>query len=164
MTIRKAELNDLNIILKIFEHARNYMKENNNPNQWGDNHPPASLIEEDIKNSIGYVCLDEENNIVGYFCFYIGIEEDYNQIYEGDWLNDKEYAVIHRIATISNKKGIGAFCMRYCFDKYKNIKIDTSEYNIPMQKLLEREGYTKCGIIKLRRNYEDRIAFQKCEL
>ena len=164
MTIRKAELNDLNIILKIFEHARNYMKENNNPNQWGDNHPPASLIEEDIKNSIGYVCLDEENNIVGYFCFYIGIEEDYNQIYEGDWLNDKEYAVIHRIATISNKKGIGAFCMRYCFDKYKNIKIDTSEYNIPMQKLLEREGYTKCGIIKLSRNYEDRIAFQKCEL
>ena len=164
MTIRKAGLNDLNIILKIFEHARNYMKENNNPNQWGDNHPPASLIEEDIKNSIGYVCLDEENNIVGYFFFYIGIEEDYNQIYEGDWLNDKEYAVIHRIATISNKKGIGAFCMRYCFDKYKNIKIDTSEYNIPMQKLLEREGYTKCGIIKLRRNYEDRIAFQKCEL
>mgnify|MGYP004623684033 FL=1 len=164
MTIRKAGLNDLNIILKIFEHARNYMKENNNPNQWGDNHPPASLIEEDIKNSIGYVCLDEENNIVGYFCFYIGIEEDYNQIYEGDWLNDKEYAVIHRIATISNKKGIGAFCMRYCFYKYKNIKIDTSEYNIPMQKLLEREGYTKCGIIKLRRNYEDRIAFQKCEL
>ncbi|TKZ35462.1 GNAT family N-acetyltransferase [Brachyspira catarrhinii] len=163
MTIRKAELNDLNIILKIFEHARNYMKENNNPNQWGDNHPPASLIEEDIKNSIGYVCLDDENNIVGYFCFYVGIEEDYNQIYEGNWLNDKEYAVIHRIATMSNKKGVGGFCMRYCFDKYKNIKIDTSEYNIPMQKLLEREGYTKCGIIKLRRNEEDRIAFQKSE-
>ena len=163
MTIRKAELNDLNIILKIFEHARNYMRENNNPNQWGDNHPPASLIEEDIKNSIGYVCLDEENNIVGYFCFYVGIEEDYNQIYEGNWLNDKEYAVIHRIATMSNKKGVGGFCMRYCFDKYKNIKIDTSEFNIPMQKLLEREGYKKCGIIKLRRNEEDRIAFQKSE-
>ena len=163
MTIRKAELNDLNIILKIFEHARNYMKENNNPNQWGDNHPPASLIEEDIKNSIGYVCLDEENNIVGYFCFYVGIEEDYNQIYEGNWLNDREYAVIHRIATMSNKKGVGGFCMRYCFDKYKNIKIDTSEFNIPMQKLLEREGYKKCGIIKLRRNEEDRIAFQKSE-
>ena len=163
MTIRKAELNDLNIILKIFEHARNYMKENNNPNQWGDNHPPASLIEEDIKNSIGYVCLDDKNNIVGYFCFYVGIEEDYNQIYEGNWLNDREYAVIHRIATISNKKGVGGFCMRYCFDKYKNIKIDTSKYNIPMQKLLTKEGYTKCGIIKLRRNEEDRIAFQKSE-
>lgn len=163
MTIRKAELNDLNIILKIFEHARNYMKENNNPNQWGDNHPPASLIEEDIKNSIGYVCLSDENNIVGYFCFYVGIEEDYNQIYEGNWLNDREYAVIHRIATISNKKGVGGFCMRYCFDKYKNIKIDTSKYNIPMQKLLTKEGYTKCGIIKLRRNEEDRIAFQKSE-
>ena len=163
MTIRKAELNDSNIILKIFEHARNYMKENNNPNQWGDNHPPASLIEEDIKNSIGYVCLDDKNNIVGYFCFYVGIEEDYNQIYEGNWLNDREYAVIHRIATISNKKGVGGFCMRYCFDKYKNIKIDTSKYNIPMQKLLTKEGYTKCGIIKLRRNEEDRIAFQKSE-
>lgn len=163
MTIRKAELNDLNIILKIFEHARNYMKENNNPNQWGDNHPAVEIIEEDIKNSIGYVCLDEENNIVGYFCFYVGIEEDYNQIYEGNWLNDREYAVIHRIATMSNKKGVGGFCMRYCFDKYKNIKIDTSEYNIPMQKLLARESYKKCGIIRIRRNGEERIGFQKSE-
>lgn len=163
MTIRKAEPKDLNIILKILEHARNYMKENNNPNQWGDNHPAVEIIEEDIKNSIGYVCLDEENNIVGYFCFYVGIEEDYNEIYEGNWLNDKEYAVIHRIATMSNKKGVGSFCMRYCFDKYKNIKIDTSKDNIPMQKLLEKEGYTKCGTIHLRRNGGERIAFQKTE-
>lgn len=163
MTIRKAEPKDLNIILKILEHARNYMKENNNPNQWGDNHPAVEIIEEDIKNSIGYVCLDEENNIVGYFCFYVGIEEDYNEIYEGNWLNDKEYAVIHRIATMSNKKGVGSFCMQYCFDKYKNIKIDTSKDNIPMQKLLEREGYTKCGTIHLRRNGGERIAFQKTE-
>ena len=163
MTIRKAKQKDLNIILKILEHARNYMKENNNPNQWGDNHPAVEIIEEDIKNSIGYVCLDEENNIVGYFCFYVGIEEDYNEIYEGNWLNDKEYAVIHRIATISNKKGVGGFCMRYCFDKYKNIKIDTSKDNIPMQKLLEREGYTKCGIIYIKRNGGERIAFQKTE-
>lgn len=163
MTIRKAEQKDLSIILKIFEHAKNYMKENNNPNQWGDDYPTVEIIEEDIKNSIGYVCLDEENNIVGYFCFYVGIEEDYNEIYEGNWLNDKEYAVIHRIATMSNKKGVGSFCMRYCFDKYKNIKIDTSKDNIPMQKLLEREGYTKCGIIHLRRNGGERIAFQKAE-
>lgn len=163
MTIRKAEPKDLNIILKIFEHAKNYMKENNNPNQWGDDYPTVEIIEEDIKNSIGYVCLDEENNIVGYFCFYVGIEEDYNEIYEGNWLNDKEYAVIHRIATMSNKKGVGSFCMQYCFDKYKNIKIDTSKDNIPMQKLLEREGYTKCGIIHLRRNGGERIAFQKTE-
>lgn len=163
MTIRKAEPKDLNIILKILEHARNYMKENNNPNQWGDNHPAVEIIEEDIKNSIGYVCLDEENNIVGYFCFYVGIEEDYNEIYEGSWLNDREYAVIHRIATMSNKKGVGSFCMQYCFDKYKNIKIDTSKDNIPMQKLLEREGYTKCGTIHLRRNGGERIAFQKAE-
>lgn len=163
MTIRKAEPKDLNIILKILEHAKNYMKENNNPNQWGDNYPSVEIIEEDIKNSIGYVCLDEENNIVGYFCFYVGIEEDYNEIYQGSWLNDKEYAVIHRIATMSNKKGVGIFCMHYCFDKYKNIKIDTSKDNIPMQKLLEREGYTKCGTIHLRRNGGERIAFQKTE-
>ena len=163
MTIRKAEPKDLSIILKIFEHAKNYMKENNNPNQWGDDYPTVEIIEEDIKNSVGYVCLDEENNIVAYFCFYVGIEKDYNEIYEGNWLNDKEYAVIHRMATISNKKGVGSFCMRYCFDKHKNIKIDTSKDNIPMQKLLEREGYTKCGTIHLRRNGGERIAFQKTE-
>lgn len=163
MIIRKAELNNLDSIVKIFEHARNYMKENNNPNQWGDNHPPISLIEEDIKNSIGYVCLDNENNIVGYFCFYVGIEEDYNEIYEGNWLNDREYAVIHRIAVMSNQKGIGGFCMRFCFDKFKNIRIDTGKYNIPMQKLLQKEGYIKCGIIKIRRNGGERIVFQKTE-
>lgn len=163
MTIRKAELNDFGDILKILEHARKYMIENNNPNQWGDSYPTKEIIEEDIKNSIGYVCLDNENNIVGYFCFYVGIEEDYNEIYEGNWLNNREYAVIHRIATNSNKKGVGGFCMRFCFDKYKNIRIDTSKDNIPMQKLLQKEGYTKCGIIKLRRNGKERIAFQKTE-
>lgn len=163
MTIRKAELNNLDNILKIFEHARKYMKENNNPNQWGDEYPTIEIIENDIKNSNGYICLDDENNIVGYFCFYVGIEEDYNEIYEGKWLNDKEYAIIHRIAVASNKKGVGGFCMRYCFSKYKNIKVDTGKYNIPMQKLLEKEGYSKCGIIKIKRNGGERIAFQKTE-
>ena len=61
--------------------------------------------------------------IIGYFCFYVGIEEDYNKIYEGNWLNDREYAVIHRIAVMSNQKGVGGFCMRFCFDKFKNIRI-----------------------------------------
>lgn len=161
MRIRKAELKDLETILKIFEHARKYMSENNNPNQWEEGYPNAEIVEKDIEKSNGYVCLDDKDGIVGYFCFYVGIEEDYNKIYEGKWLNDKEYAVIHRIATISNKKGVGGFCMRYCFDKYKNIRIDTHKDNIPMQRLLEKEGYIKCGIIKIRRTGAKRTAFQK---
>ena len=45
MNIRNAEINDLPRIMEIFAHARRFMAEHGNPDQWGpDNWPPEDLI------------------------------------------------------------------------------------------------------------------------
>ena len=50
MDIRLANAEDLNIILKIYEDARSFMKESGNPNQWGAVNPPVSRTIEDIES------------------------------------------------------------------------------------------------------------------
>lgn len=39
MQIRKTTVNDIDKILEIFDYARKFMAENNNPNQWVDGYP-----------------------------------------------------------------------------------------------------------------------------
>ena len=161
MQIRKSTIQDIEKITEIFDHARKFMSENNNPNQWVNGYPSKLDAENDINNGTSYVCLDDDNSIVGTFCFFVGEDENYDKIYDGDWLNDKEYGVIHRIAVLSNSKGVASFCIDYCFDKCHNLRIDTYKDNIPMLNLLNKKGFQKCGIIYLKSNNGERIAFQK---
>ena len=50
MNIRNAEIKDLPRIMEIFAHARRFMTEHGNPDQWGpDNWPPEDLIRSDIE-------------------------------------------------------------------------------------------------------------------
>lgn len=48
MEIRKATRDDLNTMQEIFRCAREYMKKEGNPSQWGDSRPPLFLIEKDF--------------------------------------------------------------------------------------------------------------------
>jgi hypothetical protein len=48
MFIRKTEIKDLDNVMMIYEDARSFMKENGNPNQWGDSYPERELIKRDI--------------------------------------------------------------------------------------------------------------------
>ena len=161
MNIRKTTFEDLSEILKIYEHARQFMRENNNPNQWGTVKPAVSQVENDIQNSKSYVCINDNNEIVG--VFYFSIEEDptYNYI-EGKWLNDDKYGVIHRIAVKENTKGIGTFCINWAYEKCHNLKIDTHENNIPMRSLLKKIDFKFCGIIYLL-DGNPRNAYQESE-
>ena len=43
-------------------------------------------------------------------------------------------------------KGIIDFCFSECFKIHSNLKIDTHRDNIPMQKVLLRNGFEYCGI------------------
>lgn len=161
MQIRKSSKSDKNTILKIYEYAREFMKNNGNPSQWGNHYPQPELIEEDIKNGTSYVCMDEDE-IVGTFCFMEGEDPTYKTIYQGEWLNNEPYSVVHRVASFKEKRGIATFCLDWCFEQCKNIRIDTHRENIPMQTLLKNKGFVPCGVIYLE-NGEDRIAFQKIE-
>lgn len=110
MNIRNAEIKDLPRIMEIFAHARRFMAEHGNPDQWGpDNWPPEDLIHSDIKNGKSHVCV-QDGEIIGTFFYDQGknIEPDYMKIDDGAWLDDSDYGVIHRVASSGKKKGIGS--------------------------------------------------------
>lgn len=161
MEIRKSEKKDLEIILSLYEAARKFMKENGNPEQWGDTYPEEELIIQDIEERNSYVCT-EEGKIIGTFYFKEGEDKTYKKIVNGDWMNDEVYGVVHRITAMENKKGVASYCLKWCFEQCENIRIDTYKDNIPMQKMLEKNGFKKCGIIYLE-NGAERIAYQKYE-
>jgi hypothetical protein len=64
------------------------------------------------------------------------------------------------VASAGTKKGILHACMEYCASLSPNLKIDTHEDNRIMQHQLEKEGFSRCGIVLLE-NGEKRIAYQR---
>ena len=110
---------------------------------------------------MGYV-VEENNEIIGAFFFKIGIDPTYVNIHDGEWINDNEYGVIHRIAVKYHGRGIADYIYKQCFKQIQNLKIDTHRDNIPMQKSLTKNGFKRCGIIYLESG-DERIAYQKAE-
>lgn len=159
MEIRKTVIDDLDIVMEIYDNARRYMRDNGNPNQWGNGYPSVELIKKDILEEKSYVAVDD-NQIVGVFYFNIGPDPTYLSIYEGNWIQDGEYGAVHRIASASHKRGVASYCLNWAIDKCGSIRIDTHKDNVIMQNLLSKNGFTKCGIIYLEDGAE-RIAYQK---
>ncbi len=159
MLIRKTSLADIESIGKIYASAKEFMRNAGNTKQWSDGYPGEDSALSDMQNGIGYVC-EDRGEIVAVFAFKIGNEPTYDRIFNGRWQTDEPYAFIHRIAVKKHGKGIVDFCFSECFRMFKNLKIDTHKDNIPMQKVLLRNGFQYCGIIYLE-NGEERLAFQK---
>jgi hypothetical protein len=157
--IRKTVYDELDKVMEIYENARKYMKENGNPNQWGDNYPGLELIRDDISEGTSYVCVDNQE-VVGVFYFNIGPDPTYLNIYQGSWINDQPYGVVHRIASASRKRGVASYCLNWSLAKCSNIRIDTHMDNAIMQKFLVKLGFIRCGIIYVEDGTE-RFAYQK---
>ena len=158
MHIRLTAADDLQAVEKIYEDARVFMAENGNPGQWGSSWPPMSLIKEDMALGRSYVC-EENGEILAVFMFGSGPEPLYEEV-SSEWLNDLPYCVAHRIATAGGHRGIGAFCLNWCFEQCGNLRIDTHRDNRPMQGLLKKLGFEYCGITQAEDGAE-RLAFQK---
>ena len=163
MKIRKTKIEDIEKVDEIYTDCRKFMRQSGNTAQWTNGYPSINQITEDIQNGISYVC-EECGEILAVFVFFIGEDPTYKKIYNGAWLNDSPYGVIHRIGVGKNShgKGVAAFCFEYCFSLCGNLKIDTHRDNIPMRKALTKNGFEQCGIIYLASG-DERIAFQKSE-
>jgi len=164
--IRKATLDDLLEVLKIYEDAiEKFAKEKTF--QWEKGYPPnEKSFKDDLVSNEIYVLLIN-NKVAGVMTFLLNGEEDYLEI-DGKWLNDEKYLTIHRIAVSKEYygKGVGRklidFAKNYCLENdYLNIRIDTHALNYDMKRMLERNGFIKCGVIKLRNKNNDlRDAYQ----
>ena len=159
-TIRKSTLADLLTILNLRDQAREIMRSYGNTFQWPDGYPRDDMFKKDIELGGSHVMLNEAGEIVGTFALLPSPEVTYNVIYNGQWLNDEPYHVIHRIASTPESHGILDALLDYCESKVGNIRIDTHEANIIMRKGLEKHGYQYCGIIHLL-NGDERMAFAR---
>jgi len=170
MNVRIANKNDINEIMLIINDAKQYLKQQNSL-QWNlnDGYPRKIDLLNDIEYGYCYV-LVQDDMIIGTMSIICGIDENYLEIYDGKWLSNEPYASIHRIAikNTHHHKSLGKF-MLYEAEKiikekkFYSIRIDTHKENYPMQKTLEKSGYTLCGTIILKRTQVDnvRIAYEK---
>lgn len=165
MILRLSTVRDLINIMNIINEGKEFLR-NNNVNQWQDGYPNEEVILNDINNNESYV-IENNREIVGTTALSLAGEKNYDEIYEGKWLSNNKYAVIHRIAVSREKgiKGVGREILKesenICLaNGIRNIKIDTHEDNKIMQELLEKNNYKYCGIIFLE-DGSKRLAFEK---
>lgn len=177
MIIKCANIDNLDEILNIYKEAREYMALNGNKEQWGDNYPSRELIEQDIAANKCYIAIKgtaeemmnepTDEKICGVFYFAIENDPMYNVIEQGRWLNDNQYAVVHRIAVSRNthNRGIAGNCLDYVFEicednDVRDLRMDTHKNNEPMQHFLEKKGFINCGIVFVEDGSE-RLAYHK---
>lgn len=163
MIIRNTQPADLDRVMAIYAHARAFMAETGNPNQWGPTcWPPEALVREDIAAGRGYVCLNDEGLIVGAFCYIYGKDVDptYDVIEEGSWSSDAAYGAVHRIAA-EGAKGVGSFCLNWALARSGYLRVDTHPDNRVMQNLLTKLGFEKRGIIHVVEDDYPRYAYDR---
>ena len=164
MRIEKAKEEQMEEILNIYREARQFMREQGNPDQWGEEYPRREMLEQDMKKGELYVCLEEEE-IGAVFMFFTGTEPTYEVIREGSWLNDRPYGTLHRIASSGKFRGAGRFCVSWCQEQCRrqgiDMRGDTHRDNLPMQKLLESSGFHSFGTIYVEVG-SSRIAYLYC--
>lgn len=164
MEIRNTTISDLPIVMKIYEGARKFMAQTGNPKQWGaTNWPPESVIREDIKCSRGYVVVNDDDRVIGAFCYMFGkdIDPTYLNIEDGRWSDDSAYGVVHRLAGDGSEPGIGRFCLDWALKESGHLRVDTHPDNQVMQNLLNSMGFRQCGIIHVIEDNDPRYAYEK---
>lgn len=162
--IRLASVNDVEKIIKIIDQAKAYLK-SKGIDQWQHGYPNEIDVVEDINNGHGFVL--DIDGVVGYAAIIYGHDENYDYIEDGNWLNDDEYGVIHRICIDDSLKGKGLASEFFEFAKdialkkhIYNLRVDTHPENMSMQRLITKNGFTKCGIVYMY-DKTSRYAYQK---
>ena len=157
--IRKATYDDIPVLMDVFRKARCIMRSSGNMHQWNDGYPSEEIVRRDIDNGHCYV-LCEDGKVVATMAFIPGPDTTYAVIYDGCWLSDEPYHVIHRIAVAEPGHNAARTLLDWGFGRVKSIRIDTHKDNVIMQHVLSKYGFTHCGMILLA-NGDPREAYQK---
>ena len=165
MKFRKAVVKDIDEIMEIINAAQNYLAEQG-IDQWQNNYPNQKTIKEDMKNDNLYV-LEKKNRVTAVAAIIFGEDPTYDYIENGNWLSDGLYAVIHRAAVAPEYKGQG-LVSKIFENTYKmakelkaeSLRIDTHPDNLPMQRAIEKENFSYCGIIYIE-DGSKRLAYEK---
>lgn len=163
IVLKKATEADIPIATRILRDAAQRMMDEGKQ-QWSETYPTEIHVRADVDRGVGYV-LESEGAVIGYCAIVFDGEPAYNQI-QGEWLSDKPYIVVHRMALRGDMrgKGFGRLFMelveRYAIENnVPSFRIDTNFDNFSMLALVEKLGFTYCGDV----TYESgsRRAFEK---
>ena len=146
--------------MTVLDAAKGIMRSDGNTGQWVKGYPSRGIVEADISSGYGFVVLDGAR-IAGYFAYIPSPEPTYSYIEGGSWLEDTLlYHVVHRIGSVPEVHGVFRAIMDWCFERERNLRIDTHRDNHIMQHCIESYGFTYCGIIYLA-DGAPRLAYQK---
>lgn len=128
----------------------------------GKKYPSARRLMHSIKNGTTHVIEDAHGRMIAMFAVSFSPDKNYERPIDGAWLTDtgaqpQPYAELHWVAVdyAARRRGVGAFIL----DKAdhiaraggrSSIRADVYELNVPMQKLLEKHGYERCGTITIK--------------
>ncbi|MBQ9058095.1 MAG: N-acetyltransferase [Atopobiaceae bacterium] len=160
--IRKGQMEDLDTLMEIYAHAREFMAEHGNESQWGPTQwPPRNLIAQDIEQGTCHVA-EYDGRIAATFFYDAGedCEPCYRVIEDGSWADDTAYGVVHRIASAHIVGGAGQACLTWALEQTPHLRIDTHKDNIPLQTLLKKLGFSHRGTIYVYEDEQPRMAFE----
>lgn len=168
MIIRKTEMTDVDKIVSIFAEARGTMAKLG-IDQWQDGYPTREIACEDVALSRSYVC-DIDGEVCATCVLQLGGDVNYDVIERGEWHSGNEnraYLAVHRVAISVARRGQGIAerLISYAADFARerglaSLRIDTHEGNVVMRRMLEKNGFTCCGVIRLE-NGDPRVAYER---
>jgi len=166
MIFRKTRFEDIPDVVRILDDGKKFLRENN-VLQWHLGYPNEEVIELDIMDETGYVATLEGGLVIGTVALSFAGEPWYDEIYDGAWLTNDDFLVIHRIATKSDfrEKNVASFLLeeaeKLCLERgIKSIKIDTHIDNEIMKNWILKHGFKYCGVVHIDNN-ETRLAYEK---
>ena len=165
MTIKLAEKKDIDRIMQIIADARESIGRLG-IDQWQYGYPTRDIVKEDVVLERSFVVLDGDE-ICATFALMMNGEPTYKKIYCGAWIGEGEYLALHRIAIDHAHRGKGVaekiveFLSEYSKKNgYSSVRVDTHTGNVPMRKMLEKNGFEYCGTIHLL-DGQARVAYEK---
>jgi len=163
-TFRKAQSEEAEAIWSIIQEAIDKRKEEGS-RQWQDGYPNLDVVREDIVKGQGYVSLNKEGELTGYLALIFDGEPAYDAIAD-QWLTNRPFSVVHRIAVSQDKyvKGQATWMLEEAQkisleNGFLSLKVDTNFDNPGMLRVLDKLGYVYCGEVYFRGSA--RKAFEK---
>lgn len=147
LTVRKSKKEDLPELYRLIAAGRKFMRDHGNDVQWTKSDAIEEQLPGDIEKGNSYVVVDENGDLCGTFAFIIGEDPTYAVIEGGAWPDNEPYGTIHRIASDGTRHGILNAAVEYCEQLIDNVRLDTYETNLTMQKCAKDRGFTYAGII-----------------
>lgn len=163
MKLRKATYADADACLAVLEYGRLSQRESGFV-QWPDGYPSAENVTADIDNGLAYVLEDTDGTIAAYTAIAFA-DSEYDRLSQL-WTPVDGYAVFHRVAVGRKYRHTGTgralFAAAEELAKMcgaRAVRIDTGVPNLPMQRLLDACGYTRCCHAQF--CWGERYAYQK---